>query len=160
MELGVVVSHSIYATNTAEFCAVIVGLTCLARTGVTNAGVRLVGDSLTSLKWGESEKFKGTNCLAASVAFILLCIRFELHVAETEFVPGVVNVFYDRISRQVPPLALGVPPYLVMDLEKDTCIQQLLCLCDPTLDISSTSGLLKLWRSVEDWINNSVIVSV
>ena len=146
-------NHESRHQNTAEFIAVVVGLACLARTGVRGVTVKLYGDSMTSLKWGSKETFKGTNCIAASSVFILLNIKFGFRVSQSEFVRGVDNGFYDKISRGIPPAALGVPPEIIANLQEDVPIQQLLSLCNPTIDFSHPASLVKLWRETLEWID-------
>ena len=146
-------AHDASNQNTAEFIAVVVGLAQLAMRGVQGAAVKLQGDSKTSLKWGLTECFRGAKCLAASSVFILLCTRYDLSVTECEFVPGVNNEFYDKISRGTSPAELGVPPDVVMDLRGDAMTQELLQLCDPTVDLTQPGALLVLWKRILEWVS-------
>jgi hypothetical protein len=148
--------HDSKYQNTVEFTAVVVGMACLARSGIKDCTVRLVGDSRTSLKWGLTERFKGTLCLAASLVYILLSSHFNLWVSESDHVPAADNWFYDKISRGVSPTELGVAPALILHLQSDADIQQLLQLCDPTVDNTQTSAVLDLWRRILQWIEISI----
>jgi hypothetical protein len=86
--------------NTAEFMALVIGLISLAEVGVlSNASVRIIGDSTTALRWGTEERFKGQRATKAAMLFIALCCKWNAYVGSSVHVRGEDNIICDGLSR-------------------------------------------------------------
>jgi hypothetical protein len=128
--------------NTAEFAAVVVGCVCLVKKGYVGQRIRLVGDSLTSLVWGQTERFRGLINLSASVAYTIIGGSFDLWVAEVRHVRGVDNEIHDKLSRGAHPQALGFKDADVMDMRNDGWLE----LCNPHVRLGEKGVLEGWWR--------------
>ena len=117
--------------NCSEFIAVVVGFLMISRRGGRDANIRLVGDSVTSLVWGESEHFNSTRCFSAAMVHVLLGVDFRLRVTETVHVLSEDNGFHDQLSRGISPRELGVDPDLCWDLDADDVVMGVVRLCNP-----------------------------
>ncbi len=126
--------------NTAEFSAVVVGCVCLVKRGYVGRGIRLVGDSLSSLIWAQTERFRGLINLCASMAFTVIGGSFNLWVADVRHIAGTENDIHDRMSRGVPPQALGFKDGDIIDLSGDEWLE----LCNPHTRIEE-KGVLEEW---------------
>lgn len=140
--------------NTVEFIAVVLGVACLARRGVRDAGVKLFGDSRTSLKWGLTERFRGVLGLSSAAVYILLATRYNISVVEAVHVPAGDNKLWDSLSRGSSVESLGFAPGLNLHLDIDPHINSLLNLCDPVHDLSCSSSLVVLWRDILIWMRS------
>ena len=140
--------------NTVEFTACTLGIAGLAQLGYRAVNVRLVGDNRTSLKWGSTERFKGTLGLRAAIVFVLVSIAFDIWVTETVHVPGVDHVIPDALSRGRLMTELGFRLEDSLRWEDDRALMELLVLCDPTEPIRSVSELCDMWASVRAWVHS------
>ena len=111
--------------------------------------IKLIGDSITALKWGTTERFTGHLCLAPALLYILVGIKFDFWVCEAEHVAGVDNVTHDKLSRGTPPSELGFDAELELD---QNLVAHTLQLCDPTRDLSSIPDLVSFWNEAEMFI--------
>jgi hypothetical protein len=128
--------------NTAEFTAVVVGCVCLVQKGYVSKGIRLVGDSLTSLVWSQTERFRGLINLNAAMAFTVVGGAFDLWVAEVRHVAGTENEVHDKMSRGAPPQTLGFKNEDVVDINNDGWLQ----LCNPYIRMGERGVLEEWWR--------------
>jgi hypothetical protein len=135
--------------NTVEFIAVLMGLMSFARLGYRSVGIRLVGDNTSSLKWSETERFKGKLSLRATIMYTITGIDFDIDVCETEHVPGVKNVVCDQLSRGVAPTQLGFENNGVI-LPQDDYVDSCLCLCNPLLELSTHTEVCDLWKTTKN----------
>jgi hypothetical protein len=131
--------------NTVEFIAVVIGCVCLVRRGFGGALIKLVGDNRTSLKWGLSERFKGTLALGASLAYVIIGCAFDLWVVEAVHVAGVENEIHDKMSRGCAPEFLGFKEEVIMRAERDEVIAGWLKLCDPTVGMGDVGEFERWW---------------
>ena len=73
-------------------------------------------------------------------------MHLNAHLAETEHVPGSMNVVFDGLSRNVSPEQLGLDPLLMYTVAADLAINEFIQLCNPALqltDMTSHTSLLK-----------------
>ena len=134
--------------NVAEFMAVVIGISWVIKQGVKGIGVKLVGDNTTSLKWGTTERFKGTYGLRSAIVYTLLGVQYDVWVEEAEHIKGELNVTHDRLSRGESVVDLGFSLDKDMMLESDPELCSLLNLMNPTLSLSHPSSLCNLWCSI------------
>jgi len=110
--------------------------------------VKLVGDITTSVKWGTTERFKGTYGLRSAIVYTLLCVQYDMWVEEAEHIKGELNVIHDKLSRGSSVVDLGFSIDKDMMLESDPDLCSLLNLMNPTLPLSHPSSLCNLWCSI------------
>ena len=137
--------------NTAEFLAVVAGVTALAELGYRNITLRLVGDSMTSLAWGTRERFTGIICRRASIVYMLLSTKFNIRVADSMHIPGTDNILCDDLSRYaILRTELGLEPSQLCNCSPSSPINTLLTICDPTdtSEVSSEESFLEFWISI------------
>ena len=135
--------------NCSEFIAVVVGFLMISRRGGRDANIRLVGDSVTSLVWGESEHFNSTRCFSAAMVHVLLGVDFRLRVTETVHVLSEDNGFHDQLSRGISPRELGVDPDLCWDLDADDVVMGVVRLCNPLITLESMEDFIGFWREAK-----------
>jgi hypothetical protein len=135
--------------NTCEFIAIVLGVVSIARTGRSGVSLRLIGDSVSALKWSHYERWRGHLCRRAAMVFLLFGVAFDIHVEEDEHVAGKVNTICDDLSRGVSPEKVGVPVHRVIDLEGHAITARLIELCDPRITLDSERDFVELWREVQ-----------
>ena len=135
--------------NCSEFMAVVVGFLMIARRGGRDANIRLVGNSVTSLVWGESEHFNSTRCFSAAMVHVLLGVDFRLRVTETVHVLSEDNGFHDQLSRGISPRELGVDPDLCWDLDTDDVVMGVVRLCNPLITLERMEDFIGFWREAK-----------
>jgi hypothetical protein len=132
--------------NASEFIAVLMGLMSAIRIGYKNIGIHLVGDNMSSLKWSETERFKGDLALRASTMYIIAGIEYNIEVVSVEHVPGEDNVICDRLSRGTPPRTLGYSDHI---LELDQFASQCLLLSNPLRPLQKSTDICTLWNETK-----------
>ena len=85
--------------NSMEFLAVVAGMALLSNEGYTGVGVRLRGDSTTSLVWAEEESSQAGPSESAALAFMTLVRMTHIYVVDGTHLRGVLNVDCDGLSR-------------------------------------------------------------
>jgi hypothetical protein len=148
-------NHESKHQNAAEFIAVLVGLMSLVRMKVPCSGIHLIGDNQSSLKWSDTERFKGNLALRASIMFIATCIKFNIEVVTVEHVAGVDNVICDHLSRGIAPTDLG---YHENILTRDEYAIVCMSLADPTIPMTSMTDVFNLWNNTNKIITWSHVV--
>ena len=131
--------------NLAEFVAIVMGCAVLIRLGVSHCTLGVKGDSVSSLVWAGSERFRGNRATKAAAVFVALCSLFDLWVTETEHLAGTANVTHDRLSRGETPENLGFSRGEIFRLEEDPVLMAIFGLCAPGED-----ELLAHWGAVSD----------
>jgi hypothetical protein len=137
--------------NTAEFLAIVVGLAVLANKGQRGSGVRLRGDSRSSLKWAATQRFRPGPSRKAAMAFVAIGTRFGFSVEEAEHIKGVTNVQCDKMSRHCSPThpEVGLPETVVLEPSQVPVVVDLLRACDPTILVSSDSEFEAAWGQID-----------
>ena len=85
--------------NTAELTAVAAGILCAVASGVSVDNVVLEGDSMTALKWAETQRTHSMNARNAGVALALLAIIHRVGVKRVTHIPAETNWLCDGLSR-------------------------------------------------------------
>ena len=93
--------------NTMEFTAVVMGIGFLVKEGITGAGLRLRGDSTTSLVWSTEESFKAGPSENAAAAFLVLGQVSQNFVESGDHLKGIWNTKCDRLSRGESPMGVS-----------------------------------------------------
>ena len=129
-----------------EFVAVILGLLLAWRTQLTTFHYDLHGDNMSSLAWARSDRVNSLLARRANIIFTTISINLNAQLADTEHIPGSMNVVFDGLSRNVSPEQLGLDPLLLYTIEADPAVNEFIQLCNPALqltDMSSHTSLLK-----------------
>jgi hypothetical protein len=129
----------------AEFIAVVAGCISLVYLGHRGFRVKLVGDSVASLVWSLTERFRSLPGKYAALVYISLAVAFDIHVTNTEHLPGVLNVQHDGLSRGQSIASMGFDVSKSLDLTIQP-ICTLITLCDPTNDESR--DMISAWRMI------------
>jgi hypothetical protein len=138
--------HSGYQ-NVAEFIACVAGYIIMARLKIKHVAVKLKGDSISSLTWASTERFRSPHGRSSALIFTLLGINFDYTVSETEHIPGVLNTVHDDLSRNILAKELGYQKELIMNFDSYP-MNSLLELCDP----SGRMDMLDMWSEIEHYI--------
>jgi len=107
--------------------------------------VRLIGDSVASLTWSLTERFRSLLGKYAALVYISLAVAFDIHVTETEHLPGVLNIPHDGLSRGQSIASMGFDVSKTLDLTIQP-ISTLITLCDPT-DYESRD-MISVWYMI------------
>ena len=132
--------------NSMEFVAVVVGCYILVVKGYRGRRIKLVGDSVTALRWSERESFTGERVFSAALLYVLLGCQHDLWVCSTAHVAGVDNETHDRLSRGVSPVRLGFLSSDVVHVGPGTIGWDLLSLCNPSATVDSYVALSTFWQ--------------
>jgi hypothetical protein len=79
-------------------------------------------------------------------------VAFDFRVVAKEHMSSEDNWFYDQLSRDAAPEDLGVPPMLILDLERNFVAQQLIWGANPTREITSVGEFMEMWRTYASYI--------
>jgi hypothetical protein len=135
--------------NTVEFIAVVTGLWILFKNNIRNCSVELVGDSISALTWGSTERFRGILNLGSVIAFILLGTRCDLWVSSSVHIAGEDNTLYDQLSRGISARTLGYDANMIYDLGNDSEFIKLISFCNPSIDYNGEeTALFNLWNHI------------
>ena len=137
--------------NTAEFTAVVLGMAVIAHFGGRHAGIRLRGDSRSSLQWSATQRFRPGPSRRAAIAFVALGTRFDLSVEETAFIPGVTNIQCDKMSRGFEPthIDVGFSEDQALRIQGIGELWGLLMSLDPTHPIETDAEFETMWGGVD-----------
>jgi hypothetical protein len=133
--------------NIAEFIACVAGYIIMARLNISHVDVRLKGDSISSLTWASTERFRSPQGRSSALVFTLLGINFDYNISETEHIPGILNTIHDDLSRDILAEELGYQKEFIMDFDIYP-MSRLLELCDPCSDVN----MLDIWSEIEHCI--------
>jgi len=132
--------------NTMEFVAVILGLLLAWRAKLHTFYYDLHGDNMSSLAWARSDRTNSLLARRANIIFTTISMHVHAQLAETEHIPGSMNIVFDGLSRNVSPEELGLDPSLNYPTAEDYTINEFINLCNPAIqltDLSSHTSLLK-----------------
>ena len=133
--------------NTMEFTAVVLGLLLAWRAKLSDFYYDLHGDNKSSLAWATSDRVNSVLARKANIIFTTISMHLNANLADAEHVPGVLNIVFDGLSRNVSPQELGLDPLLMYNAAADDPIVQIVQLCNPLqelTDMSSHTALLQL----------------
>ena len=138
--------------NTAEFIAVVMGCGLLATLGLRGARIHLKGDSMTSLVWGNTERFRSEYCTSAAVSYVLIAMECDFQVVSTQHVRGADNTFYDALSRGYEEAYTHALPWTA----SQSTLDALLGFCNPTIDLLDPALVAPVWQGVKAWITRVI----
>ena len=130
-----------------EFVAVVFGLLLAWRYHLHDFNYSLHGDSMSSLAWVRVDRVNSLLARRANIVFTTLSMHRNATLADTEHIPGKLNVIFDDLSRQVPPQELGLDPTLMFTAETDASIVQFIVLCGPANELTDMSSHVELLRA-------------
>lgn len=134
--------------NTCEFLAAILGLLLARSLGLSGFRYTLMGDSRASLAWAAHGRSNSTRARRANIAFSMILLRLDASIADTVHVPGIDNVIYDGLSRDLSASQVGIDPALQLHVPDVHQISRILQLCDPALPLSSPEDHFVLSSSI------------
>ena len=132
--------------NTMEFVAVVLGLLLAWRTSLTEFYYDLHGDNMSSLAWARSDRTNSLLARRANIIFTTISMHVHAQLANTEHIPGSMNIVFDGLSRNVSPADLGLDPSLMYSASSDFVITEFIKLCNPAIlltDMRSHTSLLQ-----------------
>jgi len=136
--------------NIAEFIAVIAGFLALFNRGYSHVNIQLQGDSISSLTWSSTERFRGSLSNRATMVYILLAIHFNYVVVDTQHVAGVDNTLHDQLSRGYDPIDLGFKHGDIIDFNTEE-YAAVIEICNPTI---SNYDINQHWKDIMILIHN------
>ena len=122
LELPFEVTNESKRQNTMEFVAVIFGLLLAWRLKLTNFHYTLHGDDMTSLAWAKADRVNSLLARRANIVFTTVSMHINATLSDTQHIPGVMNVLFDGLSRNVSPTDLGLDPALMLNAAADVSI--------------------------------------
>jgi len=134
--------------NVCEFIAAVVGVIVLVKLNYSDISLKLRGDSRTSLKWGSTERFKGSRGLSAAVAYLLIGSQYNIWVSCAEHLPKEQNTLCDALSRNTSVSQLGISQEYDLELHNDSIVNEVVALCNPTNNMLLPDALTHLWNCV------------
>jgi len=132
--------------NTMEFVAVVLGLLLAWRANLNTFYYDLHGDNMSSLAWARSDRTNSLLARRANIIFTTVSMHLHVQLADTEHIPGSMNIVFDGLSRNVSPEELGLDPSLLYPTAADSTINEFINLCNPAIqltDMLSHTSLLK-----------------
>eukprot|EP01042_Synura_sphagnicola_P002754 gene2754-biopygen2978 len=102
---GMVASKKSLAPD--EYTAVALAIGYLVKYGVREETVCVKGDSVSSLKWAETERVKGNLCTSAAICMLAPLTVGSIDIINSVHVNGDSNILCDQLSRGVKPSELG-----------------------------------------------------
>jgi hypothetical protein len=135
--------------NTCELIGLVMAVGCLVALGVSQSMVGARGDSTTALTWIMSEQFRSGPSRGASVCFMALGVRHDIHFKSRQHIRGVDNTICDALSRDRTPEMLGYRRDEIMEVSDHMWLARLLVACNPvpvSNGVKSTEGYENAWR--------------
>jgi hypothetical protein len=123
-----------------EFVAVIFELLLAWKIKLQNFSYTLHGDNMSSLAWAKADRVNSILARRANIVFTTVSMYINATLSDTQHIPGVMNVLFDGLSRNVSPTELGLDPTLMFNAAADVLIVQFVQLCDPALELSDISS--------------------
>jgi hypothetical protein len=136
--------------NTAEYTTKVLGVVGLARMGVRDIPLHLIGDNMSALSWARKGRAKGELARNAVLVFVLITQELGITVASTSHLRGILNTVCDGLSRGKSAVEVNLPPELVSNLDEDPLVQRALALCNPAFDSSTKEGMRRLWLGARE----------
>ena len=131
--------------NTVEFMAVVVGLGCLAVLGISNAGIHIIGDNVSSLSWCVSQRFLVGRSRGTAMSYMAIGTICDLQVVSGDHVKGEVNITCDGLSREKSPVECGFLPHQILSIDEHKALIDLVEACNPLIDVVSNEGFERQW---------------
>jgi hypothetical protein len=138
--------------NTMEFIGIVIGIAMIARKGINNINVRIIGDSMSALCWAGDEKYRSPHIRRAASVLVAMSVKFGIEINEAEHIAGVENEVCDSLSRGDTPMDLRWEG-MVMGSNGEEWLEELLDLVDPTLLIEEEEDFMSFWECLNCWIN-------
>jgi hypothetical protein len=144
LELPFQVTNESKRQNTMEFVAVIFGLLLAWKLQLKNFSYTLHGDNMSSLAWAQADRVNSTLARRANIVFTTISMHINASLSETQHIPGIMNVLFDGLSRNISPTELGLDPTLMFNAAADVSILRFVQLCDPALELSDIASHIHL----------------
>ena len=145
------VLHQAKFQNTCEFIAVTVGICVLRTLGLHNAPIILRGDSKSSLRWADTETFKGNFSRRAALLFLMVSERFGTTITRSIHIPGVTNTLCDGLSRGMKPVAFNLDPSLVV--QENSWTGRLVALCNPLKEAITEEDIFGILGEIHELLS-------
>jgi hypothetical protein len=139
--------------NTVEFIAIVIGVAMLYLFGVSNTGLILAGDNISSLAWTGNDSFTSGYSARAAIVYCQLLMRSKFRINETIHIPGEFNLICDQLSRGTHPAVLGYNSTQIVDIANYPPLIHCLMLCSPLEPIYDSLDLFsRFWNDVINFI--------
>ena len=99
---------------------------------------------MSSLAWAREDRVNSLLARRANIIFTTISMHLNATLADTEHIPGKLNVIFDGLSRHVSPEDLGLDPTLMFPADTDDIIVQFITLCDPANELTDMSSHVNL----------------
>ena len=158
LQLPFQVTNESKRQNTMEFVAVVFGLLLAWRCHLHDFHYSLHGDSMSSLAWARKDRVNSLLARRANIVFTTISMHLNPTLADTEHIPGKLNVIFDGLSRHVPPEDLGLDPLLMFPAETDAAIVHFIALCDPANELTDMSSHVALLQACTQLLNEQAVI--
>ena len=143
--------------NTVEFIAIIIGMAMLSMFGVSNTGLILAGDNISSLAWTGNDNFTNGYSSQAAIVYCQLLLRSKLRINETIHIPGEYNLICDLLSRGSQPVELGYNTLQIVDINDYPPLISCLRLCSPLRPIyDNLDCFTNFWNEVIEFTDSII----
>ena len=136
--------------NVSEFIGVVFGLLMLHAMEIQHVGIFLQGDSVSAMRWAETERFRGILSKPAAMVHLRLCLEFGYEVTGVDHVCGTDNELTDRLSRGCPPETLCAEG--LCDVSRIWYMSggeaSVISLCNPAKVFGDVASVLSFWKSI------------
>jgi len=107
-----------------EFVAVVLGLLLAWRTKLNTFYYDLHSDNMSSLAWARSDRVNSKLARQANIIFTTISMHLNTQLADTEHIPGSMNIVFDGLSKNVSPEQLGLDPLLMYQTVADHTVNE------------------------------------
>lgn len=101
---------------------------------------------MNSLAWARSDRVNSSLARRANIIFTTISMHLEACLAETEHIPGSMNIVFDGLSRNVAPEELGLDPLLLFNADADDAMSQFIKLCNPAYPLTDMLSHTTLFK--------------
>ena len=147
VDLPFAVNNEARRQSTIEFIAIIFGLLPCWRHGLTNFHYNLHGDNMSSLVWAQANRVNSSLARRKNIVLTTLSMHLDANVAVATHIPGVLNVVFDGLSRNVSPSDLGLDVSEEFNAANDASMLSFLRLCDPVDPIDDITAHTNLFQT-------------
>ena len=90
---------------------------------------------MSSLAWAKADRVNSLLARRANIVFTTVSMHINATLSDTQHIPGVTNVLFDDLSRNVLPTEMGLDPTLMFNTTADVSILHFIQLCDPAIEL-------------------------
>ena len=91
---------------------------------------------MSSLAWARSDRTNSILVRRVNIVFTTISMYVHAQLADTEHIPGSMNIVFNGLSRNVSPVQLGLDPTLLYSTAADSTINEFIKLCNPAIPLT------------------------